>query len=462
MKTFLRVVGGVVVLSAVALLTTGFLQGQNADEQDISIADEAEVEVQNLTLDINATGVVTPIREASLTFGLVGPVEEVLVREGDYVQAGDVIATLDNTDLELSRREAEVGLEQQRSNLYGILEPARDVDIAVAEANLYAAQAGVWAAYATAPTDEDEAIAELDIDIARNQVWQAQLRRDETLETPEEFRNVGDSQNARAQEYQLENAIDAAESGVNIAETQFERVRNAGPTAGASTGSVTQAEIQLENLLAGPDANDIELAAINYQSSALSLETLDARLADGQIVAPFSGIITDLNLDIGELPPAQGGVTLADTSEFYVEINVDEDDVIDVSVGQAVSLRLDALPEANITGEVTYLALSPQVVAGTSTYLARVSLAPTEEPVKAGMSATATIVTAEITDAYVLPTQFVRPAGNGGVVTVLDADGNPTEVRVEIGRQSDVYTQILSGLEPGRRVVLLGEPTETE
>jgi multidrug resistance efflux pump len=95
----------------------------------------------------------------ALAFELPGVVQEVLVSEGDSVQAGDVLARLDTNDLQIAVENARVALDLQVIAYNALTSPAREEDIAVAEAAVTAAQAAVNSAYASAPSDEQIEIA---------------------------------------------------------------------------------------------------------------------------------------------------------------------------------------------------------------------------------------------------------------------------------------------------------------
>jgi HlyD family secretion protein len=110
------------------------------------------------------------------------PVKELLVQEGQYVEKDAVLARLDAEDLEMSLRNAQIGLELQQLVYDALVAPPREVDVNVAEAVVDAAQASVNAAFDTRPDAADVEIARLQTDLARNALWQAQLQRDQIVD----------------------------------------------------------------------------------------------------------------------------------------------------------------------------------------------------------------------------------------------------------------------------------------
>ncbi|MEL6151269.1 MAG: efflux RND transporter periplasmic adaptor subunit [Chloroflexota bacterium] len=437
---------------------------------DVEILDEFTVEPDSLIVSVSATGVIEPERSVDLAFELSGPVanicgredddlaQRICIQEGDSVRQGDILAQLDADELEAAVREAEIALELQELALESLVAPPREVDIIAAEAAVAAAEASIPAA-GFGPTREQVEIARVQAELARNQLWQTQLNRDIILSTGREFYdgNVG--------EIQQEGAVSAAEFGVDIAEAQIEATIRSGGGAGAIASAEAQlvaSQIALENLLEGPDDVDLLRFEIQLDQARLSLESARSALEDSQIAAPFDGVVAQYNLTPGEDPPVdQPAVQIIDNSAFYVELGIDESDVVDIAVGQSVSLRLDALPEAEISGTIERIAITPDPTSTTVVYRARVRLDPTEANVRVGMSTTATIVTRELNDVLIVPNRFIRVDRDSqqAFVTIQRPDERFEEIPVVLGERNAQISQIVSGVEPGQRIVQI--PRET-
>ncbi|MCS7071806.1 MAG: HlyD family efflux transporter periplasmic adaptor subunit, partial [Anaerolinea sp.] len=148
-------------------------------------------------------------------------------------------------------------------------------------------------------------------------------------------------------------------------------------------------------------------------------------------------------------------------SQLHVDLAVDETDVVRIAPGQPVTLRLDALPDAAIRGTVTRIAAVPTVAGQLVTYPVEVTIDPGDQPVRIGMSATATITVRELSDIIVLPNRFIRIDRDTGqaFVVVESAPGDFREVQVALGERGEIESEIVSGLNDGDVVVLL--PRET-
>lgn len=460
--TLSNVIRAVVVLALIggaAFVTTAAVNRQDSPAAQ-EVADEAVVELGRVAVEVEANGSVQAAREVPLSFGTAYTVAEVFVREGDSVQAGDVIARLDTTDLDLLLASRENNVAAAENRFDAVVNPPRDVDLDAALAALDAAEAAQYAAWMARPSEEEIEIARLEVELARNRVWQTQLERDLLFDIPPEFRARSNPNTpVYSQEIQVLDGLNQANTGVDIAETQLDRIQGQGPNEsafGSAVEAITQAEIALDNLL-NPDERDVELLALNIHNAALGYESAAVQMSDFEIIAPFDGTVITSNLEVGELPPANmPAVVLADTTTFTVEIEVDETDVINMRYGLPVVMDVDALPEAEITGIITHIDLLPIPQEPVPTYIATITLDPTLAPVRSGMSTTATILVDELSDVAVIPTRFIDFTEAGAFVTVID-QGVPQRVQVVTGREDNGMTQIISGLNPGQRVVLLNE-----
>lgn len=494
MKRLIRLFAVVLVIAALG--TVGVIVaaqsggGQTADrEQDI--LEETTAEISDLSVIVSATGLLSPERQVPLVFELVAPVAEILVEEGQTVTAGQPLARLNTNDFETSLRDAELALQGVQVAFDALTAEPREEDIAAAQAALTAAQAQAAAAYSTSSTAQQVEIARLQAELARNQLWQTQLSGGaagsqqflvlpqidpSTLPggTPPEVIDAVDQYNQFAaqssvpQEYiDAQNAatFNQLDSNVQIADANYAATANQGPDVGAlaaANAQIVQAQITLNRLINGPDATELALAQIDLQTAQLALQQAQALLDRAVLRAPFDGVVATNNLVVGENPPTESyAILMMDTSGYYVDVAIDETDIIRVQNGQPATIFLDALPDAEVTGRVTRVAVTPTVVGQVVTYLVRVTLDPNDAPVRVGMSATARITVNYLEDVLVLRNRFIRIDRTTGdaFVTVVNDAGEFAEIPVELGLRNEQQSQILSGLQPGQRVVLVPRST---
>lgn len=468
MRRFIRVMLTIIVLVGLSIGGFTLVQSQQSGQANPSptslVEEETIVQIGNLTVTVGATGTVSPVQQVPLVFELSAPVAEVYVQEGDVVQAGDVLARLNVPDLEAAVTNAQIALAAQQASYDALIAPPRDVDIAAAEANLAAAQAQAAAA-SLGPDASQVEIARLQTEIARNQLWQAQLQRDLSAAIAQEAANRAAAFGlpAPAVPNPADNVsplVEQAENSVALADVTYQgRVDQPADVAALSSANaqVVAAQVQLDRLLNGPTELQLQVAQTNLQIAQLALEQAQAALNRAVLVAPFDGVIAQNALTVGEFPPQGAAFQLINTSSFYVDVSVDETDIVKVEVGQPVELVLDALPDARISGTVTRVAVTPLQAGQLVTYIVRVTLEPSSQPVRAGMTATATIIVNELRDVLIVPNRFIRidRTTQQAFVTIVTDAGELENVPVMLGVRSETESQILGGLEAGQRVVLV-------
>ncbi len=485
MRRILLIVGVLIVIGGgLALARQSFQAGSGESQTTQQILDETTAQIGDLRLTVSATGAVAPAKQVALLFESSGIVRDVRVSVGDQVRAGDTLAVLDTTDLASTLEEAQVAFDLQRIAYEALTSPPRETDLAAARAALNTALASLNAAYSSVNPNQAE-IARLQSEIARNRLWQAQLQRDSAANTsgfspdisglipdgvdvpPDVINQINQGLTGLLPSVSAPDAssfdpgLRQAEYGVEIADANAaaaaDQTADPGSVAAANAAAV-QARAALNQLENGPDDFDLQTAEINLSMAQLVVDQAQAALDRATLIAPFDGVIAQNNLVVGELPPSNNAaLTLIDDSQRYVDLAIDETDVVKVVEGQMVEFSFDGLPGATITGTVSRVAVTPTVVGQLVTYPVRVLLDATDEPVRIGMSATATIVVDELRDVLMLPNRFIRidRTSQQAYVTVADENGQTTEIPVELGLRSDIDSQISAGLEPGQRVVLL-------
>lgn len=446
------------------------------------ILEETFVERDDLLVTVSATGLIAPRRQVPLLFEYSALVVEVLVEEGEAVITGQILARLDSTELEAIRDDAQLALDAANAAYTALTTPARPEDIAAAEAAVDAAEAALYAAYATGPSAEQIEIARLQTELARNQLWQLQLQRDAAAGlpsttipipdgAPQEVIDAINTVNSFIQSLSIipdpdsfTGGLNQAGYGVLIADANYAAIQSQGPDAGqiaAANAQLVQAQVARDRLVNGPTELELERAALAVEQAQLALDLAQANLDRTVLTAPFDGVIAESNLVVGEAPPQTPAMLLIDTSGYYVDLAIDEIDIVRVAMGQPVNLFLDALPDAQLTATVTRIAVTPTRIGQLVTYPVRVTLDQTIEPVRIGMSTTARIVVNQLDDVLVLRNRFIRidRATGQAFVTIQNADGTFQEIEIGLGLRNETFSEVVSGLQEGQRVVLVPRDT---
>jgi len=452
----------------------------------------------DLVITADGTGTLVPASETGLGFRSGGLLAEVLVEVGDEVEAGEVLARLEDADAqaqvaqaeinlrlaELKRAEltqdvdpvaltsAQASLASAQADLNRLTTPATAEDLAAARYNLLSAQQGLDALLA-GPTPEEIAIAKADLEVAEINLQKAQADYDKIAWRE----NVGTMPQAVALQqatiayekakanYDLkvagptEEQVTAARAKVAQAQAQINALEQ-GPDSkdvAAAEAKVAQAQAQLDDLLAGTSAGDLEAAELNVTQARYNLEDAQRKLADTLLVAPASGTILAIEAQPGESVGTNAIVTLADLETPQVLFWVEETDLMSVAPGNAINIVFDALPDHTFPGKI--LSVDPALVKVDNTPAVQAwgSVDLTVHPVNllSGMNAEVEVVAGEARNALLVPVQALREVTPGQyAVFVVKSDGELELRMVEVGLKDFVNAEILSGLKLGEAVSL--------
>jgi len=213
--------------------------------------------------------------------------------------------------------------------------------------------------------------------------------------------------------------------------------------------------------------NAAERAVARWQASKqvvkqaeASLALAEANLAKSVMVAPFAGVVLDITTEIGEwITPAPPGVfippviDLIDPDTLYVEAPLDEADVSQVAVGQMVRITLDAFRGQEFSGQLTYASSFVETAIEqnrTLTVEAEFSKGKLPANLLPGLSVDVEVILAFHDDVLRIPT-YTLLAGNRVLVV---RKGLLVERKVKTGLSNWQYTEIISGLESGDRLVV--------
>ncbi len=423
------------------------------------------IDTGDINITVNATGNIVANQDASLNFGTNGKVTAILVQPGDFVRKGQVIATVENTSAQDSLASAEQGVYSKELSLRQLTDPPRDVDVAVAQANLNMAQARAQESNVGVSASSVQ-ISQDQVELAKNQLWQNQLSGDITNANREQLASnprTSPQAGSLQTEAEVNASNDQSELGVQIAQANYQATTSQGGNYSAivsAQASVTQAQIALNQLMAGADPKDIEQAQHNLDAAKAQLELAQANLAKTVLVAPFDGMVAQINLNVGESAPATNAVVMVDPSKFYLDLPVSEIDIASVKVGQQVDLHFDALVGQTIKGTVTHISDVATATAPVS-YTVRVEIDPVVgQTLLAGMSTTAEIITSQASNVVRISNRFIRITGNQAFASVQQPDGTFQDVRIVLGQENDLYTEVKSGLKVGD-VVAVPQATTT-
>jgi HlyD family secretion protein len=393
--------GGIVLTVTVAGQQTRLRKRQLAEaSRTVPVVREA-VEIR-----VSAAGTIQPVTPINISPKESGRLAALLVDQGDRVEAAQVLARMDASNLQGDRLRA-----------LGVLEAAR--------ARLGKLEAG------NRPEEIEEAAGN--------------LREAEARLIAEESRYASNLQ--------------LYGSGA-ISRVDFDASRSAVLASRAHRQALAS---RLQLLRSGARAEDIAAARAEVTQARGALDTVETRLKDTVIRAPFAGVVTQKYADVGAFvtPTTSASATTSATSSSILALastmeavaNVAEVDVGSVRPGQAVELEVDAFPGRPFSGRVRLVSPEAVVTQNVTSFQVRITLTdPRRDELRSGMNLTARFLVGNRPAALLIPTPaIVSEQGGTGVYVQRGQEGG--EFRpIRVGATVGSRTEVLSGLSVGERV----------
>ena len=439
MRKWIIILAGIIIVAIAAFVVVNSQGGFSAllDRGEAG-ATPTPLPVVQTSPQIIVDAIVAPIRYADLSLRASGTVAEVLVQEGDAVEADQLLARLDNdrqaiaiaqaeaqvrsaqariNELKAGARNeelaaAEAAVDLTRANLAKLVEGSRPEDIVAAQAALAAAEANL--AELLKGADDAQLIQALaDLQNAEAVLRQAQSAYDLVKWNPSagalpqaaELERATNNYEAAKARYDLV-AGGAKDNEIANAQAQVEQQRAALDRAltpatpsdiAAAEAQVRQAEAELALRRAGARPETIQAAEADLIQAQTTLMQRQLELKDSELRAPFAGTIASLSLEIGEQVAAGAPVArLADQSAWHIETDdLTEINVVFVKEGDRARITVDALPDLELMGTVVRIRPLGENKQGDITYTATIAPDAHDERLRWNMTASVTILTEE-------------------------------------------------------------------
>jgi HlyD family secretion protein len=438
-----------IIILVVLTLGIGVYASTVYSKRGLVVVQTGKVVRQDLTSLVTASGEIKPKNYINIGANAMGTLTQILVKEGDHVRKGQLVARVENIqpEAQVNSQQAAVSSAEADSN-------ASEAGLKVADENLRTQQAVIDHSQA------DLEHAKLDFDRAQ------QLFKDQLLSK---------------QDYDAKKATyDAAVAALLEQQTRLNQARS-----------------QREQNAAQLSATQRRVA----QAKATLAQVTDV-LHKYDSYAPLDGVVTNLPVRVGEtvVPGVQNSaastiMTIADMSLITAEVKVDETDIISVQINQKADITIDAIPNKTFHGHVieigdtailrsTGLAASESAVSSQEAKDFKVVIAMDDAPdeIRPGLSCTAKITTATRQKALTIPIQAltirqkgdleVKPKTPTGVqaatkLTPAEEKARKEEVqgvfvisggkaafrKVETGITGATDIEVVSGLKEGDEVV---------
>jgi HlyD family secretion protein len=459
------------ILSLIAL---AIVLGGALYEYSTTQSSKKETTIQTSTIGtgdiiLTATGLGTLVSKDEVSFGFKnnGTVSEVLVKLGDRVQAGQVLARQENDILKLKYSQAE-------SNLAALSTPGEIAKAAqsVAEAQQSFATARDNLQHMIGPdmlnAEENLTAAQQDLQSARSAVEQetSDANKQKVSEAEAGIKKAQDALTYAYYNYSNSYTIDTFtypirnDKGVTIrrdliAPTDAELLA-ARAAYDLAAANLSDAENYLDILNGVKKTAEVPASSVTTLTSAkLALDSAKSALDSTELVAPISGTVTSLSLNAGEGSGTSSTVTISDTTQPYlIDASLDETDWDKARVGYEASVTFDLLPNDSYSGKIVEVYPKLDDSSGTNMVHIRVQLdEKVSKDLPVGSTGSVEVTGGEALDAVLVPTSALKEAGDDQYIVYLMKNGQPAEQEIEIGLQDILHAEVRSGLKKGDVVV---------
>jgi len=394
-----------------------------------------------LTETVSVTGSLKANEDVGLNFESPGRIKESRISVGKKVVDGDVLAILDQTNLQF--------------------------DLDQARANLDKARADAGATSDMIHTDE------VAVENAEKTLKDTKSLNDAKVESADQTENDAKDKLDDAQEYfdQVKDESGASSSTTKSAKLTLDSAQASYNSAKKDQNVVDQqadlAETEAENNLSSAKAN-LAAAKSKYISASnnatvksfeAAYETALNNLDKAVLRAPITGVIKKVNFKAGEVI---GSPSVTSSDNFFAqmisfdnifEAQVSESDIAKVAVGQSVRFTFDSLPDESFDGEVISIEPSATVIQDVVDFVVKMTLSQNDSRLRDGMSADVDISINKKENVISIPQRAVQDSNGKKIVQVLES-GKPADREVKLGLEGDGgLVEIVSGLNEGDLVI---------
>ena len=417
MKDFFRNKKTLIGLGVIALLVIFFTMMKQSNNTTAGEIYEIETATYgDIASVVEATGTVRAYQSVTLTWKTSGIVETLNAQLDSTAQAGDVLAILSKDSL--------------------------SQEIIQAEASLIAAERALGDLPTSAKTEA--ANAAIAIEDAK-----------EAYDDAVNYRNLLDKE----VEYKVFDGFKRLQTPwgsfriPNFLEIKYfpndQQKAEAEQDIAVQLAAWEDAQRAYDRVKDGPDARDV----IAAEAQILAAQAV---LNQAKLSSPFSGVITEMNVQAGDQVTAGAFAFRVDNlSSLLIELDISEIDINSVSIGQEVSMVFDAIEKKEYTGKVLSVDRIGTNTAGSVNFKATIEITNPDDLVRQGMTAAVNIQVHSVENALLVPNEAVRMLDNKRSVYVLNTDGTLRTAEVVLGIRSSVYSEVIGGnLSEGDQIVL--------
>ncbi len=477
-----RIVG--VILVAAGLIGAAYFGYKRFATSQATTAEESPLQtaratIGEMTLSANGTGTVIPAAESSFGFNTTGQVSVINVKVGDKVEAGQVLAQLEDADAKIGLAKA-----QEAMNALTSAEAIATAKQTLANAETDFATAKEALAFLISPevlyweervaergqtlVDAQTAYQTVTSDAAKQKMMGAdtslKYAEDEltyfqkyyvATYVPKNFTQYR-TRHFRGQTIteviQVTDELTGGKSDLIYAPTEGE-IGMARSKYDLAKATIAEAQTYLDvlngaNIPEGATGSNL----VTYIQTRHALETAEHNLNATKLIAPISGTVTALDINVGDLVSGDPVVTISNLEQPYsFDAFLDAKDWGQVKIGYEVDVNFDIIPDQAFTGVVTNVYPILDTTSSKSALIHITAILSDAIPyaLPAGAAASVDVVGGRARNAVLVPVEALHKIDDGRYTLFVMQNGKLRLRVVEVGLQDLTKAEILSGLKAG-------------
>jgi multidrug efflux pump subunit AcrA (membrane-fusion protein) len=386
------------LVTSVAAISLAGCSKEPAEKEPVVSVQVAPVEKTSIEDNVTAEAILFPIQQAAITPKISAPVKSLPVKRGQKVQAGQVLAVLENRDLAAAAEDTKGGYEQAQASYETVTAASLPEEIQKAQLDTEAAKKLM---------DAQEKVFQ-----SRQELFQQGAMPRKELD----------------------------QSGVDLtqARNQYEIARK-----------------HLDALMAVGKQQELRSAAGQLQSAKGKYMGAEAQLSYSEIRSPIAGVVTDRPLYPGEMAAAGTPlITVMDVSKVIARVHIPQNDAALLKVGDSAKITAPGIEEP-VPGKITVV--SPALDPNSTTVEVWIEAVNPKQLLRPGSTAQVSMVAKSVNDALVVPASALLTGTDGATsVMVVGTDGRAHQKAVKVGIKQGDDVQLLDGVQAGDQVVTSG------
>ena len=469
---------------------------------------------RDIIQEVSVTGSVTPEQDVSLAFQTQGRVSKTYVNVGDTVKEGDVLAKIQATDIEANLAQANAMVDAQKAQLRQLQSGTRPEQVDVQKVQLANAQTAyinaedsVITSIGDAYTKTDDAIrnkadkffinprsgsptlsfslnnfslantlqaerkdmeimlvswksdndklsgqnAETNVGLVKDHLLQARTFLDNCALALSIVTSDGVSTQTTVDGWKSDTSI--SRTSINTAISALQNADDALSSA-KSAIDLANSNLTLSQAPALSETVSAQVAAV--EQAQANVRAIEANLEKTILRSPIGGVVTSEDTKAGEIvSPNVPIISIISKNQLLIEAYIPEADIAKITLGDKASVTLDAYGDA-VKFTATAISVDPAetMLQGVATYKTKFRFDQADEKIKPGMTANIDIKTARHNGVIAIPQRDLIRNDTGTFAQILEAE-KVKNIPVTTGlRGSDGYTEILSGLKEGQKIIV--------